>query len=270
VWLPPWLVPVPRAHQNDIRDRFSFCVKSGLVIELFFRVSSNDGLRSFVGWPVFIFSPSPLGSTWVVMLAMLILSMLPIRTIKMLKFCSVLLWAFVVVVLDRNPKTSSCLCRYRAPQLLRIENFDWAGQPCVAPLNLAPHYIVHLLLNWWGRHCFSCERWVGNWVGFSGLPQEWPSVICRGLIFIFSPYPLSSTWVVMLAMLVLGGICEQFSFYSKFLELYGLLWCGSLWRIASSLFGYLWCRFLVLVLFLCCHCQLICTHLKRDVKGFWL
>ena len=31
-----------------------------------------------------------------------------------------------------------------------------------------------------------------------------------------------------LAMLVPGGICEQFPFCSKFWELYGLLWCGSL------------------------------------------
>ena len=33
----------------------------GLVIELCFRVCPNDGLGSFVGWSIFIFSSSPLG-----------------------------------------------------------------------------------------------------------------------------------------------------------------------------------------------------------------
>ena len=42
---------------------FSFRVKGGLVMELCFRTCLNDGLGSFVGWPIFIFSPSPLGST---------------------------------------------------------------------------------------------------------------------------------------------------------------------------------------------------------------
>ena len=31
---------------------FSFHVKGGLVIELCFRVCPNDGLGSFVGWPI--------------------------------------------------------------------------------------------------------------------------------------------------------------------------------------------------------------------------
>ena len=46
------------------------------------------------------------------------------------------------------PELRRCLCRYRARRLLRIENFDWAGQPFVAPLKLAPRYIVHLLPIW--------------------------------------------------------------------------------------------------------------------------
>ena len=41
---------------------FSFHVKGGLVIELCFHVCPNDNLGSFVGWPIFIFSPFPLGS----------------------------------------------------------------------------------------------------------------------------------------------------------------------------------------------------------------
>ena len=61
VWLPgsSWS---PRAPPDDTSDRFSFRVKGGLAIELCFRVRLNDGLGSFVGWPIFIFSPSPLGS----------------------------------------------------------------------------------------------------------------------------------------------------------------------------------------------------------------
>ena len=72
VWLPDssWS---PRAPLDDTSDGFSFHVKGGLVIMLHFRVFPNDGLGSFVGWPIFIFSPSPLGRTWAVMLAMLIL-----------------------------------------------------------------------------------------------------------------------------------------------------------------------------------------------------
>ena len=52
----------PCAPLYDISDRFSFCVKGGLVIKFLFWVCTNDGLGSFVGWPIFIFSPSPLGS----------------------------------------------------------------------------------------------------------------------------------------------------------------------------------------------------------------
>ena len=59
----PWLVLVPpHAPPDDTSDRFSFRVKGGLAIELCFRVRLNDGLGSFLGWPIFIFSPSPLGS----------------------------------------------------------------------------------------------------------------------------------------------------------------------------------------------------------------
>ena len=72
----------------------------------------------------------------------------------------------------------------------------------------------------------------------------------------------------MLAMLVMGGICEQFPFCSKFWELYGLLWCGSLRWIASSLFVGLWCQRLVLVLFPCWHFLLRCIHLRGTWKGF--
>ena len=52
----------PCAPPDDTSDRFSFRVKGGLAIELCFRVRLNDGLGSFLGWPIFIFSPSPLGS----------------------------------------------------------------------------------------------------------------------------------------------------------------------------------------------------------------
>ena len=52
----------PRAPPNDTSDGFSFRVKGGLVMEFCFRVFPNDGLRSFVGWLIFIFYPSPLGS----------------------------------------------------------------------------------------------------------------------------------------------------------------------------------------------------------------
>jgi len=61
VWIPgsSWS---PCAHLDDTSDRFSFRVKGGLVIELCFRVCLNYGLGSFVGCPIFIFSPSPLSS----------------------------------------------------------------------------------------------------------------------------------------------------------------------------------------------------------------
>jgi hypothetical protein len=61
VWLPcsSWS---PGAPSDDTSDRLPFRVKGGLVIELCFRVCLNDGLGSFVGRPIFIFSPSPLGS----------------------------------------------------------------------------------------------------------------------------------------------------------------------------------------------------------------
>ena len=61
VWL-PGLSWSPRAPLDDTSGRFSFRVKGGLVIELCFRVFLNDGLGPFVGWSIFIFSPSPLGS----------------------------------------------------------------------------------------------------------------------------------------------------------------------------------------------------------------
>jgi len=62
VWLPgsSWS---PHAPPDDTSDDFSFHVKGGFVIELLCRVCPNDGLESFVGWPIFVFSPSPLGST---------------------------------------------------------------------------------------------------------------------------------------------------------------------------------------------------------------
>ena len=43
--------------------RSDFRVKGGLVIELFFQVCMKNGLGSFVGWLIFIFSQSPLSST---------------------------------------------------------------------------------------------------------------------------------------------------------------------------------------------------------------
>ena len=61
VWLPS-LSWSPHAPPDDTSDRFYFRVKGGLEIQLCFRVCLNDGLGSFVGWPIFIFSPSPLGS----------------------------------------------------------------------------------------------------------------------------------------------------------------------------------------------------------------
>ena len=61
VWL-PGLYWSPRAPLDDTSDRFSFRVKGVLEIELCFRVRLNGGLGSFLGWPIFIFSPSPLGS----------------------------------------------------------------------------------------------------------------------------------------------------------------------------------------------------------------
>jgi len=63
VWLPgsSWSPHAP-APPDDTSNGFSFRVKGGLVIELCFRVYPKDGLGSFVGWPIFIFSPSPLGS----------------------------------------------------------------------------------------------------------------------------------------------------------------------------------------------------------------
>jgi len=62
--MPLQMIPAnrTRAPQDDTSDGFSFRVKGGLVIELCFCVFPNDGLGSFVGWPIFIFSPSPLGS----------------------------------------------------------------------------------------------------------------------------------------------------------------------------------------------------------------
>ena len=60
----PWLVLVPSCHAppDDTGSGFSFRVKGGSVIELCFRVFPNDGLGSFLGWLIFIFFPSPLGS----------------------------------------------------------------------------------------------------------------------------------------------------------------------------------------------------------------
>ena len=52
----------PHAPPNDTSDMFSFFVKGGFVIELYFWVFLNDGLVSFVGRLIFIFSPSPLSS----------------------------------------------------------------------------------------------------------------------------------------------------------------------------------------------------------------
>ena len=43
-------------------EGFAFRVKGGLVIELDFHVFLKNGLGSFVGWLIFIFSPYPLGS----------------------------------------------------------------------------------------------------------------------------------------------------------------------------------------------------------------
>ena len=62
MWLPSssWS---PHSPPNNTSNKFSFCVKGGLVIELCFHVCPNDGPVSFVGWLIFIFSPSPLGST---------------------------------------------------------------------------------------------------------------------------------------------------------------------------------------------------------------
>jgi len=48
----------PRSPPDGTSDNFSFRVKGGLVIEFCFRVRPNDGLGSFVGWPISIFSPS--------------------------------------------------------------------------------------------------------------------------------------------------------------------------------------------------------------------
>ena len=59
----PGLVLVPRAHPNDTSDKFSFHVKGMLVIEFLLWAYLNDGLGSFVGCLIFIFSSSPLGST---------------------------------------------------------------------------------------------------------------------------------------------------------------------------------------------------------------
>ena len=61
VWLPSssWS---PRSPPDDTRNRFSFRVKGGLLIKFCFHVFLNDGLGSFVGQPILIFSPSPLGS----------------------------------------------------------------------------------------------------------------------------------------------------------------------------------------------------------------
>jgi len=43
-------------------EAFAFRVKGGLVIELVFRVCLKNGLGSFVGCSIFIFSPYPLNS----------------------------------------------------------------------------------------------------------------------------------------------------------------------------------------------------------------
>jgi len=59
----PKLALVLQAHPNDTSDRIYFHVKGGLVLELFFQVCLKDGLGTFLGWPIFIFAPSSLGST---------------------------------------------------------------------------------------------------------------------------------------------------------------------------------------------------------------
>jgi len=61
VWL-PGLSWSPRAPPDDTSDGFSFRVEGGLVIKLCFHVCPYDGLGLFVGWSIFIFSPSPRGS----------------------------------------------------------------------------------------------------------------------------------------------------------------------------------------------------------------
>jgi len=61
VW-PPGSSWSPCAPPDDTSDRISFFAKGGFVIKFCFLVCLNDGLGSFVGWPILIFSPSPLGS----------------------------------------------------------------------------------------------------------------------------------------------------------------------------------------------------------------
>ena len=108
------------------------------------------------------FSPSLLGSTRAVKWAMLI--RVPLshpNNMNVQSFLGAPLSFRCCGSEMEAPKLRRCLCRYRACRLLRIENFDWAGQPFVAPFKLAPRYIVHLLPIWCGGFCFSCERWVG-------------------------------------------------------------------------------------------------------------
>jgi len=52
----------PRASLYDSSNGFYFRVKGGSLIEMCFHACPNDGLGSFVGLPIFIFSRCPLGS----------------------------------------------------------------------------------------------------------------------------------------------------------------------------------------------------------------
>ena len=63
VWLHSnWLLFIFFTSSLFGGEGFSFRVNGGLAIELVFRVCLKNGLGSFLGWPIFIFSPYPLGS----------------------------------------------------------------------------------------------------------------------------------------------------------------------------------------------------------------
>ena len=101
MWLPGSSCS-PHAPPDDTSDKFSFRVKDGLVIELCFHIFLNDGLGSFVGWLIFIFSPSPLDSARAVMLAILI----PRGICEQFPFFSPSSWSCVKVVVVWLPGSS--------------------------------------------------------------------------------------------------------------------------------------------------------------------
>ena len=199
----PGLVFILCAHPNDTSEKFAFHVKGGLVTEFFFGACLNDGLGSFLGWSIFIFSPSPHGSTWEVIFAMIVAGgtceqfpFYPLSSWSCMGCCgvapslvlapSLILGSFVGwLILIYSPSSLNSTQAVMLAMLVLVPQ---------SPFHVKGGLVIELF-SW-----VFLKNGLGSFVG-------WP-------IFIFSPSSLGSTWLVKLSMLILGGICEQFPFCS--------------------------------------------------------